>query len=231
MMTVIRKLIAQATLLLLILTQTAWADPVDVGDLLARMQEHHIGLADLSASFTHTREVPLFDEAITAHGRLFFSDPDRLMILYTDPDSSMVLIDGDRIWLHYPRLQQAHRYDIDPESALPGLFLGLHGKLDRMDEKFDVTAEWGRRESGFATDVLILHPKEGTDLSGEVEKIRIVLRRDDSLPVQTEFLEASGDLSRFTLTDFRRNPGLDESIFLFDPPEGTEVFELEGETW
>jgi outer membrane lipoprotein-sorting protein len=65
----------------------------------------------------------------------------------------------------------------------------------------------------------------------EVSEIRVVVRRDTSMPVRTEFWESSGDHTWFDFTDFRRNTGLAERVFRFDPPEGTEIFELEGETW
>ncbi|MBN1825309.1 MAG: outer membrane lipoprotein carrier protein LolA [Candidatus Eisenbacteria bacterium] len=203
----------------------------DAEAVLARLRAAQADLVDLSATFVHTKHAPLFDEEITSRGRLFYRRPDLLLLRYEEPDSSRVWIDGGRIWLYYPELKQAHLYAIDPESTLPGLFLGLRGTLEGLEEKFLVETEDGAREKGFTTDVLILRPQEGTDLYGEVDHVRVVIRREDGLPLRTEFQEASGDLTRFTFDDFHRNPGLDESIFRFVPPPGTEVFESEGETW
>ena len=217
-----------AALFLAVLSPARAEDPAAV---LARMRAAQADLVDLTAAFTHAKKAPLFDEEITSKGRLFYRRPDLLLLRYEEPDSSGVWIDGDRIWLYYPGLKQAHRYAIDPESTLPGLFLGLRGTLEGLEEKFQVRAEPGGRERGFTTDVLVLHPREGTDLFGEVDRIRVVVRREDGLPLRTEFRETSGDLTRFVFDDFSRNPGLDESLFHFVPPEGTEVFESEGETW
>jgi len=58
-----------------------------------------------------------------------------------------------------------------------------------------------------------------------------VIRKSDSLPVRTEFLEITGDRTRFEFYEIRENPGLRPEVFRFVPPEGTEVFEVEGERW
>jgi len=200
-------------------------------DAFTDLQRAHADLYELSASFVHTREVPLFDEKITSSGTLFYRKPDQLLLQYTEPDSSRVLISGGLIWLYYPSLQQAHRYKIDPEVALPGVFLGFGGSSEGVEERFDVETMPPGRESGFITDRIVLRPRGETDLAGEVQSIELVIRRESHLPVRCEFWEVSGDHTLFEFSDYTRNPDLDSALFLFSPPEGTEVFEVEGESW
>jgi outer membrane lipoprotein-sorting protein len=198
--------------LVLVLSSASNAFAVEAEEILARMEIAHSGLRDMKASFIHVREAPL-------------------LLRYADPDSNVVLISGGILWLYYPSLRQAHRYEIEPKSSLPGLFLALQGKLEGLEEKFRVAAEDGEREQGYATEVLLLYPLEGTVLAEEVEMIRLVIRKSDSLPVRTEFREITGDRTLFEFFDVQKNPGLDAGIFRFVPPEGTEVFEVEGERW
>ena len=195
------------------------------------MREANEDLVDLRGLFVHTKRVPLFEETITSRGELFYGNPDRLLLQYTEPDSNRVLIGDGQVWLYYPGLQQAHRYAVDPESTLPGLFLGLRGTLRGLEKNFELAAEEGERSDGYRTEILILRPREGTDLAGEVSEFRVTIRRDNALPVRTEFRESTGDETRFDFFRFERNTGLGEEIFRFDPPPGTELFELEGETW
>jgi len=195
------------------------------------LQKAHADLFELSADFVHTKEVPLFDERITSSGRLFYRKPDKLLLQYTEPDSSRVLIDGGTIWLYYPRLEQAHRYAVDPEVALPGVFLGFGGSSEGVEERFDVETTPPDREEGFITDRIILKPRPETELAGEVRSIELVIRRESHLPVRCEFWEVSGDHTLFEFSSYAVNPRLDPSLFVFTPPEGTEVFEVEGETW
>ncbi|MFH1680346.1 MAG: outer-membrane lipoprotein carrier protein LolA [Candidatus Eisenbacteria bacterium] len=200
-------------------------------EILARLRAVNADLVDLRASFVHGRDVPLFDEKILSSGELFFRAPDRLLLQYADPDSNLVVIGEGHVWLYYPSLRQAHRYDIDPESTLPGLFLAIRGTLAGLERNFDVLGMRDEDSTGAATDVLVLHPKEGSVLAEEVREIRVVVRRADALPVRTDFWEVSGDHSWFAFSRYARNPRIDESVFRFEPPEGTEVFEVEGETW
>lgn len=215
----------------LLLPAAPKADDVDPALLLERMREANEDLVDLRGLFVHTKRVPLFEETITSRGELFYGNPDRLLLQYTEPDSNRVLIGDGQVWLYYPGLQQAHRYAVDPESTLPGLFLGLRGTLRGLEKNFELAAEEGERSDGYRTEILILRPREGTDLAGEVSEIRVTIRRDNALPVRTEFRESTGDETRFDFFRFERNTGLGEEIFRFDPPPGTELFELEGETW
>ncbi|MBM3319390.1 MAG: outer membrane lipoprotein carrier protein LolA [Candidatus Eisenbacteria bacterium] len=200
-------------------------------EILARLRETNANLADLRASFVHGREVPLFDERILSSGELFYLAPDRLLLQYADPDSNRVVIGEGHVWLYYPSLRQAHRYDIDPESTLPGLFLAIRGTLAGLDRNFVVTGTAGADSSGAPTDVLVLRPKEGTALADEIREIRVAVRREDALPVRTDFFEVSGDHSWFTFSRHVRNPRIEPTVFHFEPPEGTEVFEVEGKTW
>ncbi|NNE08393.1 MAG: outer membrane lipoprotein carrier protein LolA [Gemmatimonadetes bacterium] len=203
----------------------------DVDRTFGELEAAHVGLDMLSARFQHTKEVPLFDEKIVSRGVLYYRKPEELLLRYTEPDSSTVLIARDQIWLYYPDLKQAHRYEIDPDMALPGVFLGFGGSSDRMRERFDVTIEPSVRMGGKATVRIRMTPKAGTPFDGEVRSIELLVRRDTYLPLRCEFWEETGDHTLFEFTAYERNPKLDPALFAFTPPEGTEVFELEGESW
>ncbi|RPJ42892.1 MAG: outer membrane lipoprotein carrier protein LolA [Candidatus Latescibacterota bacterium] len=230
-----RSLVGAAALLaplaLLVVPMAAAGAGASAEETLARLRAVNANLVDLQASFVHTKEVPLFDEKIVSSGELFFRSPDRLLLRYAEPDSNLVVIGEGEVWLYYPGLKQAHRYDIDPESTLPGLFLALRGTIAGLDRNFDVTGEDDVDSSGAALDVLVLKPKSGTALADELREIRVAVRSDDALPVRTEFWERSGDHTSFIFTRFTRNPSVDATLFEFQPPEGTEVFEVEGEKW
>ncbi len=204
---------------------------IDPSGAIARLQTAHESLFDLQASFVHTKEVPLFDETISSSGVLSYRKPDQLLLQYTEPDSSLVLIADHRIWLYYPELQQAHRYDVDPELVVPGIFLAFGGSAEGLADRFDVEVKEAERSTGYFVERIVLTPKEGTDLETEVRSIELLIRRETNLPVRCEFWEVSGDHTVFAFDDFSINPGLQPSLFTFVPPEGTEVFEVEGESW
>ena len=53
------------------------------------------------------------------------------------------------------------------------------------------------------------------------ERIRIGF--NNSLPVAMEVLDAFNNTSRFVFSDLQTNPSLDESMFKFEVPAGTDV--------
>ncbi|MFH1277650.1 MAG: outer membrane lipoprotein carrier protein LolA [Candidatus Eisenbacteria bacterium] len=228
----VHRWLAAAAIASALVVPPAVAVEKDPEAILATMRAAREGVSELQGEFIHTKRAPLFEETITSRGVLFFRDPDNLRLQYTEPDSNLVLVANGYVWLYYPSLRQAHRYDIDPESTLPGLFLGLQGTLDGLYDDFEVSgAEGEERADGYPTDVIRLRPKEGTDLAGDVEEIVVMIRRDTALPVRTEFREKSGDRTIFDFRGFRKNPDLPGDLFVFRPPPDTEVFELEGEKW
>jgi outer membrane lipoprotein-sorting protein len=226
-----RVLLSGGALLALFLLALPAPALASADETLARLRAVNANLIDLRAAFVHTKEVPLFDEKIVSSGDLFFRSPDRLLLRYAIPDSNLVVIGDGHVWLYYPGLGQAHRYDIDPESTLPGLFLSLRGTIAGLERNFNVVGMAEVDSTGAPLDVLVLYPKDGTALAEEVREIRVAVRHEDALPVRTDFWETSGDHTRFSFSEFERNPRLVDSLFQFQPPEGTEVFEVEGEKW
>lgn len=129
-----------------------------------------------------------------------------------EPFEQRLISDHETIWLYDPDLMQVTVRDFDDElQETPALILS--DELTELSERFEI----GRHdEDGRTTFALVPREDEGLfrslELVFEGEMLREI-RMYDNLD----------QISRFELSDLRRNEAIDASRFTFEPPEGVDV--------
>jgi outer membrane lipoprotein-sorting protein len=200
--------------------------------LLDSIETANVGLADLSAPFTETTFMPVFEESLSARGEVFFRKPAQLLLRYTSPDTSLLVVSDKTVWLHRPDMRQAHRFVLSEESTVYGLLMGFGGSFGEAKKHFRFLAADGARTraggSAGATRERVLRavPRAGSAAAEDLEEILLVIDTATWLPARTRFREKGGDERTFAFGAFRRNQRLDASLFAFTPPPGTEVFDM-----
>jgi len=129
-----------------------------------------------------------------------------------EPFEQRLVSDHDTIWLFDPDLMQVTVRDFDDElQETPALILS--DELTELSERFEISRE---EEDGRATFALMPREDEGLfrslELVFEGEMLREI-RMYDNLD----------QISRFELSDLKRNEDIDASRFTFEPPEGVDV--------
>ena len=71
-------------------------------ELYARGQKANAAMKTLTARFTETTTSSLLTKPLVARGRLAVERPSRVVLRYTDPDSRVVLIDGNQMTMSWP---------------------------------------------------------------------------------------------------------------------------------
>ena len=194
--------------------------------LLDSIEAANRRLTDLSARFTETTIMPVFEDSVVARGEVFFQKPGRLLLRYGAPDSSALFVSGKTVWLHQPAQRQAHRFVLSEESTVYGLLLGFGGSFGEAKKHFTFLADGADGKRGERT--LRAVPRPGSRAAEDLEEIILTVdpvRR--WLPVRTRFREAGGDERLFVFGEFRRDVQIPASFFEFTPPTGTEVFDME----
>jgi outer membrane lipoprotein carrier protein len=186
-----------------------------------RVQSRYDAIQDLRARFTQrTIRAALGSEpasALEASGEVFFAKPGRMRWSYQKPTASLVVSDGQTLWIHDPEAREAQQLPLGPEFLSGAAIQFLLGE-GRLRDEFTVAAQGcgkdpvqlvltPRRDQAYERLELWVDPK-----SGEVRRTAVV----DLLGNRTEI-----DLERVRV-DTR--PAAD--LFRFDPPEGTRVIAL-----
>jgi len=173
-------------------------------------------LDSFSANFEQTLYGADSEALQTSRGIVALKRPGRFNWQYTDPANQEIIADGKRIWLYDKELEQVTVNQIDDRVAGTPFVL-LMGSAPLADT-FSV-------KSLGESDGIDWHELTPKDLDGDFELVFIGLR-GKSLAAM-ELRDNFGQATQILFTDFEANADLDDSLFVFNTPEGVDVIGLD----
>lgn len=189
--------------------------------LAARVQSRYESVRDLRARFEQrTRRVSLGhgeSRALLGRGTVVFAKPGRMRWTYEAPEPSVVVSDGESLWIYDPVAGEAQHLTLGAGFLSGAAIQFLLGRGNLLRE-FKVS-------SGPCEEVptrLVLSPREDAPYE------RLEVRADPKTGEISETLVADllGNVTRVQFQEVRTNSDPDPSLFRFDPPEGVRVLEL-----
>jgi outer membrane lipoprotein carrier protein len=178
----------------------------------ARLDRFSEGLESLHARFE--QQVINTDGRVEdgSSGEVWLQRPGLFRWQYGGDFPELVVADGRNIWIYDETLEQVTIKD-QSEAAVNSP-LTLLTDLAQLDAQFEV------REAGQSENLQLL---ELRSRESESEFDRILLGLDsDSLRLMI-MEDAFGLRTEIEFSDLERNPGIDPSLFTFDPPESADV--------
>ena len=114
----------------------------DADAALARMQSRYDGIEDLSAVFTQTSESVVLagsspQEALKSAGNVVLAKPGRMRWSYQEPDPSLVVSNGDVLWIYDVAAKQVTRASVG-RGYLAGAALQFLLGEGRLRDLFEV---------------------------------------------------------------------------------------------
>lgn len=152
----------------------------------------------------------------TSLGSVKLKRPGRFIWIYTEPEPQVILADGERIWLYDEELEQVTVNAIDDRIA--GSPLQLLMQSDGLDGSFDLTS------LGDAEGISWIELKP-RDESSDFELVFIGL--DEQGLAAMELRDNFGQATQIRFTNFRSGIALDDSLFVFETPDGVDVIGLD----
>lgn len=166
----------------------------------------------LNAQFSQeiwTAEQELLESAV---GTMALARPDRFYWHYETPVETIVVADGEALWMYDVELEQVSVTPLD-EIAAANPALLLSGGED-LRERFEVERSYRMDDQ----DWVELVPKAA---GGDFSSVLIAFR--DGLPRQLELVDGLDQTTRIVFEDVEVNVAVDESLFEFEPPPGADV--------
>jgi outer membrane lipoprotein carrier protein len=197
------------------------ADGACAAAVAERVQRRYDAVRDLRARFAQrTTSVALGSEpaaAMEARGEVFFAKPGRMRWSYESPEPSLVVSDGETVWIHDPAAREVQELPLGPEFLSGAAIQFLLGD-GRLGDEFTIEA----RACGEPQVQLLLTPRR--DSSYE----RLELRADAKSGEirSTVVVDVLGNRTEVELSDVRTNTGPDASLFRFEAPPGTRVLSV-----
>jgi outer membrane lipoprotein carrier protein len=186
------------------------------------LQNRYERVSDLRARFVQTTRPAhmggIAPEPVTSRGSMVVAKPARMRWVYEAPEQSVVVSDGESLWIYDASFQEAQRLPVG-EGYLSGAavqFLLGEGDLRR---DFEIALVGCDEESA----ELSLTPRE----PATYEKLRVVVDPRSGALSRTRVEDLLGNVTIVELSDLETNLNPDPAVFRFVAPEGVSVIELQ----
>ena len=203
-----------AALLFLIIRGAAASD--DPQEILESVRKKYDGILDAELKFTQHTRFPGSTLEQRAKGTLYLKKEHKYRI---ETDDQTVVTDGETVWSYSVPNRQVliDRFKPSDRSFSPERILG--GATD----EYAATVR-GREKSG-NTECIVLNliPKGERSL---LKSLRLWVDPSEWLVRKAELTDVNGKVTTYTVSDITLNPGLSDSRFVLQIPEGAEVVDM-----
>jgi outer membrane lipoprotein carrier protein len=184
-----------------------------VDEAAGAVEKHYENLTDLAATVSQRNTLKSLNKTQSFEGALRIKKPGKLRLDYTN--GQIILINGAQALFYSKKSEQLIRKKFTDfaQMNIPVAFLLGAG---RIRDDFEVMQPDPKRPR-----VLELMPKKS---GAAMTKLRLVSEADGRIAELTIF-DQSGNISTISFSDVRESAGLDDKLFVFTPPKGTEVIE------
>lgn len=146
----------------------------------------------------------------SSNGNFSLARPGKLLWHTLEPFPQKLVTDGETLWLYDPDLEQVSVQTVGAQlNQTPAVILS--GDLAQLQAHFDVTA----LEEGVGFE---LRPKQASEYFQ-----RLTLRFNNNVLASMQLLDGFGQDTQFQLKALEYNPELNDELFNFEAPEGTDI--------
>jgi outer membrane lipoprotein carrier protein len=166
-----------------------------------------------AATFRQRIDVEGIGGEVESGGNFYFAKPDRMRWDYLQGQQQNVIGDGKFVWVYQPDLEQA--YKVDYKAAF-----GSGGLVALLANREGLTARYRLAlvERGDGLVHIRLSPK--ADVGETLE----VAMAPDTFELRSVVInDPAGSVTTVVFDQVRRNVQLDNMLFQFAPPKGTDV--------
>lgn len=180
-----------------------------------RLKDKYDSVESLRAEFSQTMTSSYMDDEATSNGVLVVQG-DRYRV---ETDGQTLVTDGRVTWVYMQSENQVliNDYNNDEQTFSISEFLFDY------DENYDASEVAAATLGGERHYVLTLTPKSDEAFFTEAT---LAMRDRDDLITELKVVDVNGTTMRFNLENIQLNPSLQEDVFTFTPPQGTEVVDL-----
>ena len=181
--------------------------------------EKKYAVAGFSAGFVQESTLKAMDITDSASGKIMVKRPGKMRWEYEEPDVQMIITDGKDLWVYRPEDNQVMIGKF-PSFFGDGKGASFLSDIKLIREKFDITMENTDRNNYYILKLLPV--KKTYDLS----YINLSISKKTFYVEEIVTYNLYGDETRIKLIDIKLLQNLEDSMFIFNIPYGTEVLEL-----
>jgi len=176
-----------------------------------------------SADFIQKSTIKAMDITDVATGKVYIKYPGMMRWEYEKPDRQIIITDADKLWIYRPDDNQVMTGNA-PTFFKDGKGASFLSDIRLIRQKFDISLEAGKQEQDDLFYHLKLIPLEKTL---DISRIQLMISRQTFNVLQVTTLNFYGDETRIDLINSAFGVNLDDSLFSFSIPEGTDVLQID----
>jgi outer membrane lipoprotein carrier protein len=192
---------------------------LELGQILDRMESHYTNNS-FKAEFAQETTLKAMDITDFAKGMMYVRYPGMMRWEYEEPEKQVIITDAKKLWIHRPADNQVMTGSA-PAFFSDGKGASFLSDIKLVRQKFNITM--GESKEKFFYE-LNLKPIEKTL---DVTDIRIAVTKNTFTVVRIVTLNSYGDENRIELINHKFNVKLDDQLFSFDIPPGTDVLQID----
>ncbi len=211
----VRYLLSRLLIVAIFLSIGDQAIAQNADDVFERLKDKYDSIESLRAEFSQTMSSSYMDEEATSRGVLVVQG-DRYRV---ETEGQTLVTDGVVTWVYMASQKQVliNDYNNDEQTFSISEFLFDY------DENFNASSVRASEVRGKRHFVLTLTPKKDDAFFTEAT---LSVRESDNVITRLQVVDVNGTTMIFHLENIQLNPSLQENVFSFTPPEGTEVIDL-----
>ncbi len=204
----------------LLMPGRAVCDQSEAGHWVAQLEKRYASMQDFSALFEQESWTPSVKVKQKGSGSVYFKKGGLMLWDYRAPEPQKIVFDGRHLWIYLPEEKQAMKSDMD---SLPSHILAdLFGGTIRIQDHFAVSLV---PPAGAGRDVPVKLKLTPRRHDPSMVKLIITLDADTCLVTGTVIEDAFGNTTDLRFRESAFNTGLDNALFVFSPPPGTDIVE------
>jgi outer membrane lipoprotein carrier protein len=191
--------------------------PQDIKGLLGRIRDKRNAAPHVQSDFQEEKLIRLMNKPITSAGKVWFQPPNKFRREVKGSSPSIMVSDGQQLWIYYPNFKSAEHYTLGRRSPVDAAIAAINTalNLENVENTFHIAGS--KAAKGYDLELLPRTPS----MKRMFTKFDLHIN-DDLLAERTEMIQPNGDKIVTSYTNQSRAP-IPESTFEFTPPAGTDV--------
>ena len=187
--------------------------------ILDRLEKHYTG-NNFKAEFIQESTVKAMAITDFASGKIFVRYPGKMRWEYEKPERQIIITDGFKLWIYRPADNQVMTGSA-PAFFSDGKGASFLSDITLVRKKFNISL--GESKDDFFYE-LKLTPLEKTL---DVTDIRLSVTKNTFTVIRVVTYNSYGDTNHIEFLNHEFKAELNDSLFSFEAPEGTDVLQMD----
>lgn len=201
------------------LTALAADSDLTLEQILDRMEKHYAG-SSFKAEFVQESTVKAMEITDFASGKIFARHPGKMRWEYEKPEKQVIITDGFKLWIYRPTDNQVMTGSA-PAFFSDGKGASFLSDITLVRKKFDISQVESKDDFFYE---LNLKPLEKTL---DVADIRLSVTKNTFTVIRVVTYNSYGDKNHIEFLNHEFNADLEDELFNFEAPEGTDVLKMD----